>query len=201
MKIVQYPHPALRHEAQPLTAIDEQVRTQARRMLDLMYEAHGIGLAGNQVAWPYRLFVLNLKSDPQQRELEHIFINPQIVDRKGSVEAEEGCLSFPGLYQNVRRAKVIQFQAYNLEGKLVEMVSSDLPQEIAELFSRAVQHEVDHLEGVLFIDKMGPLGKLASRSTLRDFEREFRRAQERGDLPSDEEIQRRLREPPPNALM
>jgi peptide deformylase len=194
MKIVQYPHPALRHPARPLTTIDEKVRTQACRMLELMYEAHGIGLAATQVAWPYELFVMNIKSDPQQREHERVLINPVIVERKGSVEGEEGCLSFPGLFQKVRRAKTVKVQAYDLEGRSIEIVTSELPAEVSEMTSRVLQHEIDHLRGVLFIDKMGPVAKLASRSKVKDFERQFRRAQERGDIPPDAEIKRMLEE-------
>ena len=187
------PHPSLRYPARPLTAIDEKVRTAARQMLDLMYESKGIGLAGNQVFWPYQLFVMNVKSDPQQRELEYVFINPVIVERKGSVEGEEGCLSFPGLFQKVRRAKTVRIQAYNLEAEPIDLVSSTLPADIMELTSRVLQHEIDHLHGVLFVDKMGAIAKLASRSSLKEFEREYRKAQERGEIPPDAEIEKRLK--------
>src|SRR5438034_5769115 len=176
MKIVQYPHPALRRVAKPLTGIDEQVRQQIRTMIDLMYEGRGLGLAGPQVALPYQVFVMNLTADPNQREHEHAYINPVILERKGSVEGEEGCLSFPGLYQKVRRAKTIKAQAYTLEGHPVELIASDME-------ARVWQHEVDHLNGVLFIDKMGPIAKMASRGSLRELERDYRRAQERGEIP------------------
>jgi peptide deformylase len=188
MKIVRYPHPSLRHKVRPLTSIDKQVRLEAGQMLELMYEAHGIGLATNQVFLSYQMFVLNPSADANQRELEAVYINPVILERKGTIEGEEGCLSFPGLFQKVRRAKTIRLQAYNLEGKLIEVVPR------SDLESRALQHEVDHLHGVLFIDKMGTLGRLASRSTLKTFEREYRLAQERGEIPSDEEINKKLKE-------
>ncbi len=186
MKIVQYPHPALRHQSRPLTAIDKSVRLQAGKMLELMYEAHGLGLAANQVAWPFQLLVINLSADPNQRDQERVYINPVIVERKGSVEGEEGCLSLPGLFQKVRRAKTIHVQAYDLNGQPVDPEASDM-------LARVLQHEIDHLHGVLFIDKMGPLARLASRGALRDFERDYRRAQERGEIPADEEIQKQLR--------
>src|SRR5947209_4513875 len=112
MKILQYPHPSLRREARPLTAIDNKVFAQARQMFDLMYEQKGIGLAANQVGLPYQLTVLNLTSDPAQADQEMIWINPVIVERKGTIEGEEGCLSFPGLYQKIRRAKQIRVQGY-----------------------------------------------------------------------------------------
>ena len=185
MKIVRYPHPALRHKARPLTAIDKKVHLHAGEMLELMYEARGLGLATNQVALPYQMIVLNLTGDPQQRDQEGVYINPVILERKGSVEDEEGCLSFPGLYGKVRRAKTVKVQAYDLKGESVEVVVSDLP-------ARAWQHEVDHLHGVLFIDMMGPIARLACRGALKEFEREFRRAQEKGDIPPDAELERAL---------
>jgi peptide deformylase len=185
MKIVQYPHPALRHETRPLTSIDNEVRKHATQMLELMYAARGVGLAANQVFLPYQMFVMNETADPEQREHERIFINPVIVERKGSEEGEEGCLSFPQLYQKVRRAKTVRVQAFNLQGEAVDAVFEDMP-------SRVCQHEIDHLHGVLFIDKMGAIAKLACRGTLRDFEREFRKAQQRGEIPSDAELEKLL---------
>jgi peptide deformylase len=187
MKIVQYPHPALRYDAKPLTALDEKVRRYAAEMLELMYEAKGLGLAATQVALPYQLFVANFAGDPQQKEHERVYINPVILERKGSVEGEEGCLSFPGLFQKVRRAKTVVVQAYNLAGEMVEEQASDLA-------SRVLQHEIDHLHGVLYIDKMGTIARLASRSALKEFERDFQKARERGEIPSDAEIARALAE-------
>jgi peptide deformylase len=188
MKIVKYPHPALRHKSKELTLIDREVRLLAGRMLELMYENHGLGLAANQVAQPFQLLVMNDLSDPEQREEhEHILINPVILDRKGTMEGEEGCLSFPELFQKVRRAKTVTVQAYNLEGKVIELTRSDLP-------SRILQHEIDHLHGILFIDNMGPIARLGSRGYLRKFESDYKKGQERGDIPSDDEIRRQLEE-------
>jgi peptide deformylase len=194
LKIVKYPHPALRFESKPLQAIDKEVRLMAGGMLELMYAAHGLGLAGNQVAWPFQMFVMNATADPEIAEQQRILINPVILDRKGTIEGDEGCLSFPDLYQKVRRAKTVKVQAYDLEGKVIEIVTSELPQNISELASRVLQHELDHLHGVLYIDKMGPLGRLSARGSLRDLEREFRKAQEKGEYPSDAEIEKRLKE-------
>jgi N-formylmethionyl-tRNA deformylase len=97
------------------------------------------------------------------------------------MDGEEGCLSFPGLFQKVRRAKTIKIHAYNLLGEKVEVVASDLA-------SRAWQHEIDHLNGVLFVDKLGIIGKLASRGALKELEEEFKYAQQRGDIPPETEI-------------
>jgi peptide deformylase len=194
LKIVKYPHPALRFASKPLQAIDKEVRLMAGRMLELMYGARGLGLAGNQVAWPFQMFVMNATANPEEADQQRVLINPVVVERKGTIEGDEGCLSFPDLYQKVRRAKTVKVQAYNLEGQVVEILTSELPQAVAELSSRVLQHEIDHLHGILFIDKMGPLGKLSARGALRDFERDYRRAQEKGEYPSDAEIEKRLKE-------
>jgi peptide deformylase len=185
MKIVHYPHPALRHQARPLTCIDKKLHLYVGQMWDVMYQAKGLGLAATQVALPYQLLLINITGDPGQKDHEEIYINPVIVERKGSQDDEEGCLSFPGLFQKVRRAKMVKVQAYNMKGEPVEIVASDLA-------ARAWQHEIDHLNGVLFIDKMGILAKLAAKGSVKNFEKEFRRAQERGEIPPDAEIQKYL---------
>ena len=185
MKIVHYPHPALRHPGRLVTTIDKKLNLQIGAMMELMYEAKGLGLAAPQVALPFQLLVMNITGDPNQPEQEEVFINPAIVERKGSIDDEEGCLSFPGLFQKIRRAKTVKVQAYNLKGELIEKVVSDLE-------ARAWQHEIDHLNGVLFIDKMGVIARLSARSSVRTFEREFKRAQERGEIPPEVEIEKFL---------
>jgi peptide deformylase len=188
LKIVKYPHPSLRHKAVPLTSIDQKVHHYAAAMLALMYEHRGLGLAGPQVGLPYQILVMNYAGDPQQPDQEGVFINPVILELKGGkVEGEEGCLSFPDLFQKVRRARAVKVQAYNLRGELVEIDASELP-------ARLWQHEVDHLHGTLYIDKMGWIAGRQSRDALRAFEREYHKDQERGEIPPDEEIERRLRE-------
>jgi peptide deformylase len=167
--------------------VDAKVEYVARAMLELMYEHHGLGLAAPQVGLPFRMFVANYAADPEKRELEGVYLNPVVVEKRGTMEGEEGCLSFPKLYQNVRRAKTVRVQAYNLKGELIEGEFSDLP-------ARIWQHEIDHLDGVLFIDKLGPIGKLGARKALREFEYIYKKTQERGEIPSDEEIERQLTE-------
>lgn len=191
MKIVMYPHPSLRYPAVPVTKIDARLKQFAREMRVLMYEHRGLGLAAPQVGLPFQMIVLNLSGDPENKAdddatlLQSVFINPSLLDRKGTIEDDEGCLSFPGLYQKVRRAKSVVVRAYNLNGEALEITASDLP-------SRAWQHEIDHLHGILYIDKMNPVGKLASRATLKDFERDYLKAQEKGEIPSNEEIEKEL---------
>lgn len=181
MKIVHYPHPALRCQAKKVMAIDKDIRLQVGEMFDLMYEAKGLGLAATQVALPFQFIVMNISGDPEQKADEQVFINPVLVERKGAMEGDEGCLSFPGLFQKVRRAKTVKVAAYDLEGKPVEIIASDLA-------ARAWQHEIDHLNGVLFIDKLGVIGKLAARGALKELEDEFRKMQNRGEIPPEVEI-------------
>ena len=181
MKIVKYQHPALRTAAKPVTAIDKEVQLAAGRMLDLMYTATGLGLAAPQVTLDYQLIVMNFEGDPAMKEAEYVAINPVIVESKGSLNDREGCLSFPGLYQNVRRAKTVTVQAYNLKGELYEMTCSDLP-------ARVWQHEIDHLHGVLFIDKMGPIARMGSKKDLEQLIAEFEEDKKKGNLPPDLEM-------------
>ncbi len=187
MKIVHYPHPTLRHISKPLKRVDKELHGYVREMFDLMYEARGIGLAANQVDLPYRLFIINLESDPDQPEQEHVFLNPVITSRKGMAEGEEGCLSIPGLYADVKRPERVTLNAYNLAGE-------ELNLELDGLFARAVQHEIDHLDGVLFIDRLSPTTEMDVREALLDFEDQFVSQRERGEIPDDAAIAQRLSE-------
>jgi peptide deformylase len=187
LRIIQFPHPTLRRTSKSLRRVDDELRQIVRNMFDLMYEAKGIGLAANQVDLPYRLFVLNLTGDAAEADEEQVFINPVISDPKGSAEAEEGCLSLPGLYADVRRPEVITVSAYDLTGQEVE-------ETIDGLFARAVQHETDHLNGVLFIDRLSPMARLSLKDELEEFEIEFADRRQRGEIPDDERILARLTE-------
>ena len=187
LRIVPYSHPALRYESVPVQRIDATLRSQVRAMFDLMYEAKGIGLAANQVALPFRFFILNLTADPDQPQNEQVFINPEIVKRHSSLIEEEGCLSFPKLYHEVQRARKIRVRAFDLEGNLIEIEAEDL-------LSRAIQHETDHLNGRLFIDHLaaGDLRNLSPK--IKEIEAGYRKDQAEGIYPSDAEIRRQLNE-------
>lgn len=187
MRIVQYPHPTLRHVSKPLARVDQELRGIVREMFALMYEANGVGLAANQVDLPYRLFVLNLQSDPEAKDEEHVFVNPVIKSRKGMAEAEEGCLSLPSLYGQVKRPERIVLNAYDLSG-------NELTLELDGLFARAAQHEIDHLDGILFIDRLSPTGQMEAKEALADFESQFVGQRERGEIPDDAAIAKRLEE-------
>lgn len=173
----------MRYESKPVTRIDAGLRAQVTEMFDLMYEARGIGLAANQVAIPFRFFILNLTADPEQREEEQVFINPDIYKRHALIEEEEGCLSFPQLYGQVKRARKIKVRAYNLKGELFEVDAEDL-------YSRAIQHETDHLDGRLFIDTVEkPKGFDAK---VKEIEDAFRAEQAAGAYPDDATIKKQL---------
>ena len=113
-------------------------------MFSLMYEAKGVGLAANQVGLPLRFFIVNTESNPNSGK-EQVFINPVVRSPKGVSLHEEGCLSFPGLYGEVERPEGIYLQAYNLQGEIFS-------KSIDKFLARVVQHELDHLDGKLFID-------------------------------------------------
>ena len=178
MKIVQYPHPSLRRKADPVTTITKELHLHVGQMLELMYKHEGLGLAAPQVDFPYRVLVMNFAGDPEQKEHEYVAINPVILEAKGAIDDREGCLSFPGLFSKVRRARQVKVQAYNLKGELYEMTATELP-------ARVWQHEIDHLDGILFIDKMGMLGRLNSRKAIQEFVDEFNEAKKKGELPPD----------------
>src|SRR5262249_19648197 len=146
LKIVNYPHPSLRHKAVPLTGIDAKVERIAASMIALMREANGLGLAAPQVGLPFRMFVAGIPLDPEKPDEPGVFINPAFQEEDGSkIEAAEGCLSFPGLYAKVRRFRSVIVQAYDLKKRLLEM-------RLSNLMARVWQHETDHLDGKLFID-------------------------------------------------
>lgn len=176
MKIVQYPHPALRAKARPVATIDADVHRAAGRMLELMYRHEGLGLAAQQVGLDYQLLVINFVGDAEQKEHEVVAINPVIVEQKGVVKDREGCLSFPGLYQDIRRAKSVTVQAYGLDGEAFEMTCTDLA-------ARIWQHEIDHLAGTLYIDKMGPVARMGSKRAIEEFVYEFEEGLKKGTIP------------------
>lgn len=184
LRILKYPHPALRHTSKPLRRVDTDLKNTVCAMFDLMYQQRGVGLAANQVDLPYRFFIINTEGDPEKGQ-EHVFLNPVIVKRSGSEEAEEGCLSFPEIYAPVRRSAKVTISAYNLAGE-------EIHYDLSGLFARAVQHEYDHLDGKLFIDRLTTTGLLSIKEALADLELQFEGDQQRGVIPDDQEIAARL---------
>lgn len=177
LELVEYPHPALLRRAKPIVRIDAAVCEAVARMFDIMYEAQGIGLAANQVAMPYRLFVVNTAGRRGDGE-EHVFINPVLSRPRGTAVQEEGCLSLPGVRMDVRRPERIVVDAWSLAGTPIHM-------DIDGLLARVVQHEFDHLEGRLFTDRLPEAAALEVRRELETFRDMFAGKQSRGELPGD----------------
>ncbi|MCA9236957.1 MAG: peptide deformylase [Planctomycetales bacterium] len=187
LQIIHYPHPTLRHVSRPLTRVDAELRRMVAEMFDLMYEHEGVGLAANQVDLPYRLFVANPTGNPDEKDAEAAFINPVLSGGKGQVEGEEGCLSIPGVNGMVVRNARINIEAYSLAGE-------EISGEVEGLMARIVQHEVDHLDGRLFIDRLTPTQLAEIRDDLEEFEIDFDSRRNTGEMPSDEAIAARLAE-------
>jgi peptide deformylase len=144
-----YGDPLLRERAKDVTAFDDRLRALVRDMFETMDAYHGVGLAGNQVGVASRVFVLDVPLDDDTR-VRRCIANPEIDQRSGSETAEEGCLSIPGIYEEVDRSTRVRLRGADEHGKPVEL-------EAAGYLARAIQHEVDHLNGVLFVDRLSPL--------------------------------------------
>lgn len=156
LRVVTYPHPALLKKTAPIESVDDSIRERAKAMLDLMHESNGVGLAAPQVAWSARLLVLNPGED---RAHDEVLINPRIVRRRGKVLGEEGCLSFPGIFVQVERAKEIELEYTDLEGKPRSETRADF-------IARIVQHELDHLDNVLLLHRMSPADRVKWKTDL-----------------------------------
>lgn len=165
LTIVNYPDPRLRIKAAPIERLDQHVAALARRMFELMRASKGVGLAAPQVGVPLRLFVMNHTDDPKN---DTVVINPEILDGVQIRESEEGCLSIPDVRVNVRRPSRCRLVAQNLKGERIELDGDDLP-------ARVWQHETDHLNGVLIIDRMSPTDKIAVRKKLKNLEDKFKK--------------------------
>ena len=186
MKIIQYPHPTLRYQSKPITRVDRELKAIVREMFDLMYEARGIGLAANQVDLPLQLFIVNVKADPDEGE-ELVFVNPVLSSPKGSDDAEEGCLSIVGVNGMVSRPESVHVKAYDLQG-------NEIDKTVDGMLAKVIQHEKDHLDGVLFIDRMSESSRKQIAHELEDFEISFNNQRSTGEIPSDDEIKKRLAE-------
>lgn len=147
LQILEFPDPRLRRVAQPVDDVSDRERELAQDMLETMYAERGIGLAATQVNEGVRLLVLDLS---ETRDQPRVFINPEIIGRSGSQTCEEGCLSVPGIYAEVERAEEIRVRALGLDGEPFEMDADGL-------LAVCIQHEIDHLDGKVFVDYLSPL--------------------------------------------
>lgn len=184
LTIIPHPHPTLRVCSRPIRRVDAQLRQIVAEMLDLMYEADGVGLAANQVNLPLRMFVANPTGNREEGE-ELVLLNPEIQFPKGNETAQEGCLSLPGLYGNVKRPKSVRVSAYDLSGNSIET-------EVDGFLARVIQHENDHLNGVLFFDRMSEESKRDINDQIQELEMDFRSKQETGGIATDEVLLEQL---------
>ena len=184
LKIINHPHPTLRRPSKPIRRVDAELKRIAAEMLDLMYEAHGVGLAANQVDIPLRIFVANPTGVKGEGE-EWVVINPVIQLPKGSEAGEEGCLSLPGVHGTVVRPKEIHLNAYDLSGNQIDC-------KVEGFLARIFMHENDHLDGVLFFDRMNEQAREDLHEPLEELELDFRSRQRLGQIPSDEDLLKEL---------
>ena len=156
LKILKFPDPRLTRVAKVVETFDESIKKLADDMLETMYAAHGIGLAATQVNVHKRLLVLDVSEAQDQ---PRVYINPEIMDRQGEQVHEEGCLSVPGIYSNIKRADSITLKAFDVGGEVFE-------EQLEGLHAVCVQHEMDHLVGRLFVDYLSPLKRNMVRKKL-----------------------------------
>ena len=164
LKIVKYPEPVLSQPGEPVTEFNDELKKLVDDMFETMYASQGIGLAAPQVAVSKRVTVIDLSQgkDPEQKL---VLVNPEIIFREGKQYEEEGCLSFPEIREKVQRASTVKVRAQDLKGTWFEM-------EGEELLSRAFQHEIDHLDGMLFIFRMSSLKRDLVLRKIRKMQRE-----------------------------
>lgn len=174
LRIVFYPDPVLRESCRPVEAFDAQLAALAERMGFLFHEAAGVGLAAPQVGVAVRMFVCNPTGEPEDTR---VWVNPELSDLEGSVEADEGCLSIPGVTVPKRRAERAVIQGFDLTGQPVRAEGTDL-------LARIWQHEIDHLNGVLVVDGMSEAAELANRKTLKQLEADYAAAARRRGRPA-----------------
>ena len=164
LTIVKYPEPVLSQPGEPVTDFDAKLAKLAEDMFETMYAAQGIGLAAPQVAVSKRLTVIDL-SQGKEPDKKIVLVNPEIILREGRQYEEEGCLSIPEIREKVVRAAKVRVRAQDLRGKWFELDGD-------ELLARAFQHEIDHLDGVLFIFRMSALKRDLALRRIRKMQRE-----------------------------
>lgn len=163
LAILRYPDPRLREVCMAVDPIDRPVADLVERMFELMFAARGVGLAAAQVGLAVRLFVTSPTFDIDDRQM---FINPRVIGCDGWQEEEEGCLSFPEIHCRIKRRAEVTVEAFDLQGERFEQTA-------CALTARIIQHEIDHLDGRLLVDRMGSVAKLTHRRTLKDLEAQF----------------------------
>lgn len=184
ISIISFPHPTLRYVAKPIRRVNAELRLIADRMFELMYEHRGVGLAATQVDLPIRMFVMNATGQKGEGE-EFVIINPVVSRPRSNEEAEEGCLSLPGLHGNVVRAKTIHLNAFDIAG-------NEIDRDISGFDARVIQHETDHLNGTLFIDRLKEGAEVELADGLESLVDNFNSLQRTESIPSNDDLLARL---------
>ena len=172
LEILEFPDPRLRTVAKPVEIFDEKIGELVDDMFETMYAANGIGLAATQVNQHIRLLVLDVSED---RDQPKTYINPEILTQEGEQSCEEGCLSVPGIYANVNRADQVRIRAQDRDGKFFEEDTEDL-------HAVCLQHEIDHLNGRLFVDYLSPLKRRMVRKKLEKIRKQALQEEPTGSL-------------------
>lgn len=156
LNILEFPDERLRKKAVKVQTVDDRIKNLVDDMLETMYESRGVGLAATQVNVHLRVIVIDVS---EQKDTPLCLINPEIIEKDGVEESEEGCLSVPGFFEKVKRAEHIKVKALDKEGKTYEFEARDL-------LAVCVQHEIDHLDGKLFVDYISPLKRQRIKKKL-----------------------------------
>ncbi len=156
LNILEFPDERLRNIALPVDQVNDDIRRLLDDMLETMYESKGVGLAATQVNIQKRLVVIDIS---EEKNSPLFLVNPEIVEETGTEETEEGCLSVPGYFEKVTRAERVKVKALDRKGKTFEM-------EVDDLLGVCIQHEIDHLEGKLFVDYLSPLKRQRIKKKL-----------------------------------
>jgi peptide deformylase len=162
LSILEFPDERLRKKATEVKVFDDKLKTLVKDMLETMYSAKGVGLAATQVNVHFRVIVIDTSDDKNQ---PLCLINPQLIEKDGIKESEEGCLSVPTFYEKVNRAEHIKVRAFDTDGQVFEL-------EATELLAVCIQHEMDHLEGKLFVDYLSSLKRQRIRTKLEKMHRQ-----------------------------
>ena len=174
--IVLFPDDILTTKCEPVEEVDDSIRELIDDMVETMYDAPGVGLAAPQVGVPLRITVIDPTAGEEEDDL-HVLINPEIVEAEGHLSWEEGCLSIPGVYEKIDRAARVKVRALDRDGEPYELEAEDL-------MSVCIQHEIDHLDGILFLDRMS---RLKRRIAVKKYKKHLAKMKQAEDEEGDEE--------------
>ena len=164
LPIVHYPEPVLLSVGKPVDDFDGELEKLVADMFVTMEDARGVGLAAPQVGVGRRLFVMDTPENETNQRERHVLINPEIIHVEGEQTGDEGCLSFPGLYQVVRREMRVIARAHNIKGEQIEI-------DVKDLAARCILHETDHCDGIVFLDRMTPLKRQLAKRKIKTLQK------------------------------